>query len=120
MAAMPITQIINIMAAGIADPAWPNQPEAHLMVAYSKETYVDNTTLSQRDLENCTIEKDPKVLFERLTAVQFKYQGNAQANVTKDDLVAQAVQALPAVYNSTVAQSTEQKNNDQARSHVWK
>jgi hypothetical protein len=34
--------------------------------------------------------------------VQFKYHGNAQANATKDD-VAQAVQALLAVYNSTVA-----------------
>jgi hypothetical protein len=43
------------------------------------------------------------VLFERLTAVQFKYHGNAQANATEDDLVAQAVPALPAVYNLTVA-----------------
>jgi hypothetical protein len=38
-----------------------------------------------------------------MTAVLFKYQGNAQATITEDDLVAQAVQALPAIYNSTVA-----------------
>jgi hypothetical protein len=37
-----------------------------------------------------------------MTAVLFKYQGNAQATITEDDLVAQAVQALPAIYNSTV------------------
>jgi hypothetical protein len=79
------------------------------MMAYLKETYVEATTLSRvgarRNLENCTLKKDenPKVLFERLTVVQFKYHGNAQANITKDDLVAQAVHPLPAVYNSTVA-----------------
>jgi hypothetical protein len=60
---------------------------------------------ARRNLENCILKKDenPKGLFEKLTAVQSKYHGNAQANVTEDDLVAQAVQAVPAVYNSTVA-----------------
>jgi hypothetical protein len=48
-------------------------------------------------------DENPKDLFEKLTAVQFKYQWNAQANITDDDLVAQAVQAIPAIYNSTVA-----------------
>jgi hypothetical protein len=47
--------------------------------------------------------QSPKGLFEKLIAGQFKYHGNTQANVTDDDLVAQAVQALLAVYNSTVA-----------------
>jgi hypothetical protein len=41
-------------------------------------------------------------LLERFTAVQFKYQGNAQVNITEDDMVAQVVQALPAIYNSTL------------------
>jgi hypothetical protein len=109
MAAMPDLQIINLMSAGLSYPAWPNEPKAHLMMAYLQENYVEATTLSRvgarQDLENCTLKKDenPKVLFERLTAVQFKYHGNAQANVTEDDLVAQAVQALPTVYNLTVA-----------------
>jgi Zinc knuckle len=73
------------------------------MMAYLKETYEEATTLSRvgarQDLENCTLKKDenPKVLFERLAAVQFKCHGNAQANITNDDLVPQA-----AVYNSTV------------------
>jgi hypothetical protein len=39
-------------------------------------------------------DENPKVLLEKMTAVLFKYQGNAQANITEDDLVAQAVQAL--------------------------
>jgi gag-polypeptide of LTR copia-type len=101
--------VINIMAAGTAEADWPNQPKAHLMMAYLRETYKNNTTLSRvaakRDLEKCTMKKDedPKVLFDRLTAVQFKYQGNVRANITEDDLVTQAVQALPAIYNSTVA-----------------
>jgi gag-polypeptide of LTR copia-type len=109
MEAMPNSEVINIMAAGTADAAWPNQPKAHLMMAYLRETYKNNTTLSRvaakRDLEKCTMKKDedPKVLFKKLTAVQFKYQGNVRANITKDDLVTQAVQALPAIYNSTVA-----------------
>jgi hypothetical protein len=45
------------------------------------------------------------VLFERLASVQFKYHGNAQANITEDDLVAQAVQPLPVVYNLTARQN---------------
>jgi hypothetical protein len=109
MAAMPDLQIINTMLAGLSDPNWPNEPKAHLMMAYLREKYVKAKTLSRvgarHNLENCTLKKDenPKVLFERLTTVQSKYHGNAQANVTEDDLVAQTVQALPAVYNSTVA-----------------
>jgi hypothetical protein len=62
MAAMPDLQIINIMSAGISDPDWPNEPKAHLMMAYLKETYVEATTLSRvgarRDLENCTLKKN--------------------------------------------------------------
>jgi hypothetical protein len=45
MAAMPDLQIINVMAAGISDPNWPNEPKAHLMMAYLKENYVEATTL---------------------------------------------------------------------------
>jgi hypothetical protein len=52
-------------------------------------------------------DENPTLLFEPLMAVQFKYQGDVQANVTEDDLVSQAVQALPTVYNSTVAYETE-------------
>jgi gag-polypeptide of LTR copia-type len=105
MEAMLNSEVINIMAAGTADAAWLNQPKAHLMMAYLRETYENNTTLSRvaakRDLEKCTMKKDedPKVLFEKLTAVQF----NVRANITEDDLVTQAVQALPAIYNSMVA-----------------
>jgi hypothetical protein len=67
MAAIPDLQIINVMAAGISDPDWPNEPKAHLMMAYLKETNVEATTLSRLgarcDLENCTLKKDenPKV-----------------------------------------------------------
>jgi hypothetical protein len=56
--AVPNSEVINIMAARIADPAWPNKLKAHLMVAYLRETFIsyeDNTTLLQvaakRDLE---------------------------------------------------------------------
>jgi hypothetical protein len=45
---------------------------------------------------------NPKVLFERLIAVQYKYAGNAQACISEDEMVTQAVQALPTMYNSTV------------------
>jgi hypothetical protein len=50
------------LAPGIADPAWPNQPKAHLMVTYLRETYKNN-----RDLEKCSMKKDenPKVLLRR-------------------------------------------------------
>jgi hypothetical protein len=58
-----------------------------------------------------TKDENPKVLFEILMAVQFKHHGNTQASVTKDDLVAQAVQALLAVYNSTVARCMRLRDN---------
>jgi hypothetical protein len=56
-------------------------------------------------------DENPKVLFEQLMAINFKYHGYAQVNIIEDDLVVQAVQALPAIYNSTVAglYKTEQK-----------
>jgi hypothetical protein len=72
------------------------------MMAYLKETYMETMTLSRVGARH-NLDEIPNVLFERLTVVQFKYHGNAQANITKDDLVAQAVQALLAVYNSTVS-----------------
>jgi len=81
-AAMPNSQVINMMAAGLADPDWPNVAKAHLMIAYLKETFEDTSTLSKvgakRDLENCTMKRDdnPKTLFEKLVTVQFKYLGN--------------------------------------------
>jgi hypothetical protein len=58
---------------------------------------------AKRDLENCTMKKDdnPKALFEQLIAVQYKYAGNAQARISEDELVTQAVQALPTIYNLT-------------------
>jgi hypothetical protein len=34
MAAMPDLQIINVMSAGLSDINWPNEPKAHLMMAY--------------------------------------------------------------------------------------
>jgi hypothetical protein len=103
MEAMPNSEVINIMAAGISDPPWPNQLKAHLMVTYLWETHEDNTTLlhvtAKGDLEKCNMKKveNLKVLFENLTTVKFKYQGSAQANITEDDTVAQVVQALPAI-----------------------
>jgi LmbE family N-acetylglucosaminyl deacetylase len=56
---------------------------------------------------------NPKVLFERLIAVQYKYAGNAQAQISDDEMVTQAVQALPTMYNSTVVgvYETEQHTN---------
>jgi hypothetical protein len=104
--AMPDSLLVNVTAAGEGDPAWPNQAKAHLMIAYLKGTFEDTTTLSRvgakRDLENCKMSKDenPKVLFEKLVAVKFKYAGNRQANITESDIVAQAIQALPSLYNS--------------------
>jgi hypothetical protein len=109
MAAMPKLQIINVMSAGLSDADWPNEPKAHLMMVNLQENYVEATPLSivgaRQDLENCTLKKDenPKVLFERLTRFSLSTMAmhkNAQASVTKDELVAQEV---PAVYNLTVA-----------------
>ena len=108
MSAMPNSQVVNLMAAGKSDPKSPSRAKAHLMVAYLKETFEDQSTLSRvgakRDLERCVMKKDdnPKGLFEKLVAVQFKYAGNKQARISEEDIVTQAIQALPAMYNSTV------------------
>jgi hypothetical protein len=58
------------------------------MVAYLKESFKATMTLlkvgAKRDLENCTMKKDDnlKALFEQLIAVQYKYAGNAQAQIS--------------------------------------
>jgi predicted SnoaL-like aldol condensation-catalyzing enzyme len=53
------------------------------------------------------------VLFDRLIAVQFKYAGNRHAEISNDDVVTQAIQALPAMNNLTVADlmETERRAN---------
>jgi gag-polypeptide of LTR copia-type len=108
MLAMPNAIAINVLGAGKADKHWPNKPKAHLMVQYLKETFQDTSTLSKIrakcDLEACVMKKEdnPKNLFEQLESVQFKYAGNAQARISEGDLVTQAVQALPSMYNSCV------------------
>jgi gag-polypeptide of LTR copia-type len=107
-AAMPDSLLVNVTAAGESDPDWPDQAKAHLMITYLKSTFEDTTTLSRvgakRDLENCKMSKEdnPKVLFEKLVAVKFKYAGNRQANITENDIITQAIQTLPSLYNSTV------------------
>jgi hypothetical protein len=78
------------------------------MMAYLKDTYVDTSTLSgiraKRDLDACVRKVDnPKILFDKLVAVQYNYSGLQQAKVSEDNLVAQAIQALPTMYNSMVA-----------------
>jgi hypothetical protein len=109
MVAMPDVQVVTLLAAGKADCNWPNCLKAHLMIAYLKNTYAAATILlevgAKRDLESCVMCKDkhPKLLFEQLMGVQLKYAGNVQAQVVEGDLVTQAIQALPAMYNSTVA-----------------
>jgi hypothetical protein len=86
--AMPDSLVINVMAAGLSTVNWPNQPKAHLMVAYLKESFEVTITLSRvgakRDLENCIMKKDdnPKALFEQLIAIQYKYAGNVQARIS--------------------------------------
>jgi hypothetical protein len=106
---MPNNLVVNVTAAGESDPHWPDQAKAHLMIAYLKSNFKDTSALSRvaakRDLENCKMVKEetPKVLFDKLVAVKFKHVGNRQANITEDDLFAQAIQALPSMYNSTVA-----------------
>jgi Zinc knuckle len=113
MTAMPNVQAINMMAAAKRDPGWPNRPKAHLMMTYMKGAFADATVLSKvearRDLEACAMKKDenPKVLFDQLIAAQFKYAGNRRAEISDDDVVTQAIQALPAMYNSTVANLME-------------
>jgi hypothetical protein len=108
-AAMPNNLVVNVMAAGESDPNWPDQAKAHLMIAYLKGNFEDTSALprvaAKRDLENCKMgkEENPKVLFDKLVAVKFKHVGNRQANITEDDLFAQVIQALPSMYNSTVA-----------------
>jgi hypothetical protein len=83
------------------------------MIVYLKNTYAAVTILSRvgakRDLESCVMCKDehPKILFEQLMGVQLKYAGNVQAQVVEGDLVTQAIQALPAMYNSTIANFLE-------------
>jgi hypothetical protein len=115
MSTMPNSLMVNLMAASKSDPKWPNQAKAHLMMAYLKETYVDTSTLSRigakRDLDACVMRKDenPKILFNKLVAVQYKYSGLQQAKVSEDDLVAQAIQVLPTMYNSMVAVLIETK-----------
>jgi hypothetical protein len=47
MAAMPDAQVVTLLAAGKADPNWPNCPKAHLMIAYLKDTYAAETILSK-------------------------------------------------------------------------
>jgi malonyl CoA-acyl carrier protein transacylase len=117
MTAMPNVQAINMMAAVKRDPGWPNRPKAHLMMAYLKEVFADATALSKvgarRDLEACVMKKDEKMLFDQLIAVQFKYAGNHRAEISDDDVVTQAIQALPAMYNLTVANlmETERRAN---------
>jgi hypothetical protein len=51
--------------------------------------------------------------FNLLIAVQFKYAGNCRAEISDDDMVTQAIQALPAMYNLMVANlmETEQRAN---------
>jgi hypothetical protein len=48
-------------------------------------------------------EDNPKLLFEKLVVVQFKHEDNQQANITENDLITQAIQALPSGYTLTVA-----------------
>jgi gag-polypeptide of LTR copia-type len=106
--AMPDKLLVNIMAAGKGDPDWPTQAKAHLMIAYLKSSFEDTSTLSRvgakRDLENCKMNKEdnPKGLFTKLVAVKYKYSGNRQANITESDIVTQAIQVLPSMYNSAV------------------
>ena len=107
--AMPDSMLVLITAAGLKDTNWPTQPKAHLMVAYLQSKYQDTTALAgvgaKRDLESCTmdVKDNPTLLFEKLVGVQFKYQGNAQAVISENDLITQAIQALPTEYTSTVA-----------------
>jgi hypothetical protein len=80
---MPDSIVIDVMAGGLTDADWPNQPKPHLMVAYLKESFEANMTLSKvgakRDLESCVMKKDdsPKVLSKNLIAIQDKYAGYA-------------------------------------------
>jgi hypothetical protein len=46
ISAMPDSIVINVMAAGPSNTDWPNQPKAHLMVAYLKESFKVTMTLS--------------------------------------------------------------------------
>jgi hypothetical protein len=100
--AMPELLVINVMAAGLSSIDWPTKPKAHLMVAHLKDLFKATMTLSKvgakRDLENCTMKKDDNpALFE-----QYKYAWNTQARISKDELVTQAVQALPTIYSLMV------------------
>jgi hypothetical protein len=47
------------------------------------------------------MEDNPKALFDKLVTVQYKYSGHQQATISKDDLLAQAIQAIG--YNLTMA-----------------
>jgi hypothetical protein len=88
-------------------------PKAHLIVKHLKGMFEGTTTLSmvgaKCDLEACVMKKGdhPNDLFEKLVEVQFKYAGVKQARITEADLVIQAIQALPAEYNPTVAVAME-------------
>jgi hypothetical protein len=115
--AVPDSMLIQITAAGSTDTNWPTQPKAHLMVAYLNRSYQDTSALAgvgfKLDLEKCTMEKgdNPKFLFEKLVSVKFKHQNNPQATVTDNDLITQAIQALPPGYTSTVAALIQAERN---------
>jgi hypothetical protein len=99
MTAMPNVQAINMMVAAKRDPGWQNCPKTQLMMVYLMGAFADATVLSKVearcDLEACVMRKDdnPKVLFDWLIAVQFKYAGNCRAEISDDDVVTQAIQA---------------------------
>jgi hypothetical protein len=45
--AMPDLLVINVLAAGLSNADWPNQPKAHLMVAYPKDLFEVTMTISR-------------------------------------------------------------------------
>lgn len=113
MSAVPKSMMMGMVAAGSAEKGWKVMPKAHLIVKHLKKKFGETTTLSKvgakYDLELCVMKKDdhPKVLLEKLIKVQFKYAGVKQASISDDELVIQAIQALPASYTPTVANAME-------------
>jgi hypothetical protein len=107
--AMPENLVLSVTEAGEADPDWPSG-KACLMVGYLLKKFKNDSTMcavnAQEDLKECTMRKDdhPDVLFDALAAVQAKYKGITQANVTEATMVTQVITALPDKYCSVVTQ----------------
>lgn len=135
ISAMPDSLVLNLMAAGTADPAWPNRAKAHLMIGYLKESFEESSILSKvrakRDLEGCVMKKDnlKRMIQETINTMIHEYHVKHQFNNGQGGVGGYGMAAVgqmnatpPAVNNGTgitaemmLALIQATKGNDQAQ-----